>query len=183
MKFVLQFKNFGRGVYFKLFGAYMLSSLLSKELNNESRILDVGCGYSSSLSSVSKASYRVGLDFYKPYILKSKKSSIHDDYVLSDVRALPFKPKSFDCAVAIEVLEHLEKAESPEMLTEMERVASKIVLTTPNGFIPVYGGPNDNPEERHLSGWSASELKRFGFKVYGINGETSNDIYFACNYN
>ena len=42
----------------------------------------------------------------------------------------------------------------------MERVArEKIILTTPNGFLPTYAGPRDNPEEKHLSGWTYDELK------------------------
>ena len=165
-------QNLGRKIYFKLFGKYSPSSLLSKELESEWRILDVGCGQASVLRSVRKGSYRIGLDFFKPYILKSKKSLIHDDYVLGDVRALPFKPESFDCAVAIEVLEHLPKHEGLKMIAEMERVAKKIILTTPNGFFQVYTGADAlNPEERHISGWTASELKELGFKkVYGLGG-------------
>lgn len=163
-------KNIVRRIYHKLFGKYMLLALLAKEFDNGSRILDVGCGYSSSIRLIRKGSYRVGLDFYKPYILKSKRALIHDDYVLGDVRALPFKPNSFDCGVAIEVLEHLNKHDGPRMVREMERVAKRITLTTPNGFLPTYPGPNDNPDERHLCGWTVDELKKLGFKVYGLNG-------------
>lgn len=148
----------------------MLSPLLSKEFDSERRILDVGCGYSSSIRLIRKGSYAVGLDFYKPYLLKSKRALIHDDYVLGDARALPFKSDSFGCAVAIEVLEHLPKHEGSKMIVEMERCASKLILTTPNGFLPTYAGPDDNPDEKHLSGWSANELKQLGFKVYGLGG-------------
>lgn len=159
-----RFKNLIKKVY------YNKLSLLSRKLDSRSSILDVGCGYSSSIRLVRKGSYRVGLDFYKPYILKSKKSLIHDDYVLGDAKALPFKPNSFDCGVAIEVLEHLPKHEGAKMIAEMERVARKIILTTPNGFLPTYPGPDDNPHERHLSGWTVNELKKLGFQVYGGSG-------------
>lgn len=139
---MLWFKNFIKKVY------YNKLSLLSQKLDNQSRILDVGCGYSSSIRLVRKGSYRVGLDFHKPYILKSKKSLIHDDYVLGDAKVLPFKPNSFDCGVATEVLEHLPKHEGSKMIDEMGRVAKKIMLTTPNGFLPTYPSPDDNPDEK-----------------------------------
>ena len=154
-KVMKQFLNFSRVVYLKLFKAHMLSSLLSKDIKDGWTILDVGCGRSSSLMSVEKGSYRVGLDFYAPYIRKSRILSIHDDYVLGDVRALPFKSKSFDCAVATEILEHLDKHDGLIMIKEIERVVKKkILMTTPNGFLPAYGGPDDNPEERHLCGYT-----------------------------
>jgi len=159
---MLGFKTQVEKVYRKLFGRYSLSFLLSKELDNETRILDAGCGYSSNIRLVRKGSYRVGLDFSKPYILESKKLFIHDDYVLADVRALPFKPKSFDYAVAIEVLEHLDKHDGPKMLEELSRVAvRKIILTTPNDFLPL---------KTHVSGWRTGELEELGFQVYGLGG-------------
>lgn len=105
-----------------------------------------------------------------PYILKGKPASVHDFYVQGDVRRLPFKDKSFDCAVATEIIEHLIKEDALKMLGEMERVAKKLVLTTPNGFLPTYPGPLDNPDEAHLSGWTVTELKELGFQVYGMSG-------------
>lgn len=36
MKLILQFKRFGREIYLKLFGAYILLSLLSKEFDSPS---------------------------------------------------------------------------------------------------------------------------------------------------
>ena len=74
-------RNLWKRIYRKLFGAYSLSSLLSKEIENEWTILDVGCGRTSSLKGVNKGSYRVGLDIYKPYISKIRGVPIHNAYV------------------------------------------------------------------------------------------------------
>jgi SAM-dependent methyltransferase len=168
---LLRFKNLGGKIYLRFFGRYALLFLLSRELDSKGRILDVGCGQASPLALVNKLSYRVGLDFFNPFILISKRKGIHDDYVLADARYLPFKPKSFDCAVATEILEHLGKHEGPRTIKQMEEVAGKIILTTPNGFFQVYAGQDAlNPMERHLSGWTVSELKELGFKVYGLQG-------------
>ncbi len=163
--------NLLKKIYRKVFGTYVLSSLLSKKLEDEWLILDIGCGRISSLTGVEKGAYRVGLDNYKPYILKIKESSTHNAYVLGDARALPFKSNSFDCAVATEILEHLTKQDGLRMIEDIERVVKKrIIMTTPNGFLPTYASPDDNPEETHLCGYTAGELKKLGFKVWGFNG-------------
>jgi len=131
----------------------------------------VGCGRHSSLTGINKGSLKVGLDHYEPYIQRSRHAGVHDHYVIGDARRLPFRTGSFDCAVATEILEHMEKKDGVEMIAEMERVArKKIILTTPNGFLPTAPGPEDNPDEEHLSGWTAGELEAMGFKVYGFSG-------------
>ncbi len=160
-----------KNVYRNVFGTYNLSNLLSQEIENECSILDVGCGRTSALMKIRKGSFRIGIDIYKPYIEEIKGFSVHDGYCLCDVRELPFKSKSFDCAIATEILEHLEKQEAFKMLQEIERVTrKKILMTTPNCFLATYPGPYDNPDETHLSGWFYDELKNMGFKVYGFHG-------------
>jgi len=147
-------------------------SLLDEKLKDINTILDVGCGQCSPLRQLTnKPIYKVGVDIYEPYIEKSKLLYIHDYHVLGDARNLPFKTKSFECTMAIEVIEHLTKFEGLKMIKEMERIAKKrVILTTPNGLLLVKPGPEDNPEERHISGWTAKGLRKLGFKVYGING-------------
>lgn len=162
-------------IYLKFFGRYKLRFLLCKELEGMNSVLDVGCGRCSILYRVKeiikKRGYWVGLDFYEPYIIESRNLFIHDHYVLGDARNLPFPSKSFDCVVASEIIEHLEKQDGLKMLQEMERVArQKIILTTPNGFWPTYAGPKDNPKEKHISGWRKNDFQKYGFKVYGLNG-------------
>lgn len=158
-------------IYAKIFGVYSLSSLISKEIEDEWMILDVGCGRTSSLIGIDKGSYRIGLDIYTLYIHEIRGLSVHNAYVLGDARVLPFKSKSFDCAVATEILEHLDRHDGLAMITEIERVVKKkILMTTPNGFLPTYAGPEDNPEEKHLCGYTARELEKLGFKVYGFHG-------------
>jgi len=83
--------NFLKRISCILFRTSKLSSLLSKEIEDKWTILDVGCGRISPLQEVEMESYRVGLDIYEPYILKIKKLSVHDNYILGDARKLPFK--------------------------------------------------------------------------------------------
>jgi len=54
---------------------------------------------------------------------------------LCDVRKLPFKQKSFDTVLCMEVIEHLEKEEAIRLIEDMEKIArKKIIITTPVGF-------------------------------------------------
>jgi len=166
-----QFKNFARKIYLKLFGGHGLVSLLTKAIKDDWSVLDVGCGRDSILKYVNKGSYKVGVDIYEPYVKRATESNFYDEVIQADARKLPFESKSFDCAVAVEVLEHLDKSDGLVMLKELERVArKKVIMTTPNGFLNTYAGPADNPEEKHLSGYTAVEVKALGFRVHGLNG-------------
>lgn len=80
---------------------------------------------------------------------------------------MPFRDKSIDVSVAIEVIEHLNKSDGIKMIQEIDRVTkNRAILTTPNGFQQVFLA--SNIYEIHRSGWTASELREFGFKVRGI---------------
>jgi len=139
---------------------YDFYNLLSRELRGAKAILDVGCGDTSSIRHIK--TYKVGVDHCLSHLERSRREALQDDYIVGDIRFLPFRSKSFDCVVATEVLEHLSKEDGWMCLEELERVAcNKVVLTTPNGFLNV---------PSHLSGWIAKELKAKGYKVYGMHG-------------
>lgn len=155
-------------MYYLFIGRYNRVNLVQKAIRSQWTVVDVGCGCNSLLSDIKKGPLMVGLERYRPYVTGGK--DVHDYYVIGDAKAIPFKSGSFDCAAASEVIEHLEKKDGVRMLSEMERVArKKIILTTPNGFLPV-PEDKDNPGEKHLSGWTVEELKALGFKVYGTSG-------------
>lgn len=160
-----------KGIAERLFGCFGLSSLISEEIHEGWTILDAGCGRSSPLSGLYVDSCRIGLDSYAPYIINGWKKNVHHFYVIGDVRALPFKIRTFDCTVATEVLEHLSRSDGQAMLQEIKRVTRrKIILTIPNGFLPTYAGPEDNPDEMHLSGYTTRDLCGLGFRVRGFHG-------------
>jgi SAM-dependent methyltransferase len=142
---------------------------LKKELIGSKSILDVGCGMSSPIRFCS-VSYSIGVDLFRLYLMQAKRNKIHDDYVLGDVRKLCFRNSSFDCVAALDLIEHLSKAEGYNLLREMERVArKKIIVFTPNGYLRQDAYDN-NAWQAHKSSWSVRELKNQGYKVNGING-------------
>lgn len=92
--------------------------------NVNGRLLEVGCGTGMFIRSIKH--YRPDLDVYGCDISKTataiakknKKYNIH--YNVGEASALPYKDKSFDIVVMMDVLEHLRDVEGP--IKEAKRV-------------------------------------------------------------
>jgi len=159
------------------FEKFRLLPALEKEIlgSNSSRLslLDLGCGKESLLKHFSnKINYSVGVDNYAPYIEESRRKGIHKNYVQGDVLQVlkSLDDKSFSIVVALDLVEHLPKNLGWELIRQMERVAKhKIIIYTPNGFVP-QNEFDGNIQQTHLSGWEAGELRRRGFRIYGMSG-------------
>jgi len=66
----------------------------------------------------------------------------------------------------IEVIEHLEWSAGEKLLDELERIGSRVIVTTPNIHFQ-QGEYDGNIFQRHLSGWNPSDFKTRGYRVYG----------------
>ncbi len=142
---------------------------LKRELTNCESVLDLGCGYNSSLQYC-KVPFSVGVELFEPYLQESKKKGIHSEYIKADITKIEFISKSFDAILCLEVLEHLTKDEGYELIIKMEEWAKKkIIITTPNGYL-FQDGYDGNLFQEHKSGWSIEDLHKLGFKVYGMGG-------------
>jgi hypothetical protein len=142
---------------------------LKKELAGYNAVLDLGCGYDSPIQYCN-VPFSVGVELFDPYLEESKKKAIHNEYIKADVRKIEFRPRSFDAAVALDLLEHLTKDEGAELLCKMESWAKKkVVVFTTNGYL-LQGPCDGNYLQEHKSGWRVDELGELGYKVYGING-------------
>jgi SAM-dependent methyltransferase len=145
-------------------------NFLEGELRACHSVLDIGCGSNSPLSEVFGEFWAVGVDVQASSLEASRRSGIHDAYVEQDVRELDFDPCSFDAVLMLDVLEHLERLDALGLLRRAEAIArKKVLIFTPNGFLPQdpYEG---NPYQRHLSGWTAAELRDRGYRVSGFGG-------------
>jgi len=136
-------------------------------------VLDVGCGVMSPIAHHREAfAGLVGVDGHIPSILAARDARRHHAYCcinLKDVGAI-FAPKSFDCVVALDVIEHFTKEDGRALLDALERIAKKrVIVFTPNGFLP-QAATEDNPYQLHVSGWTADEMRGFGYDVIGIDG-------------
>lgn len=147
-----------------------LSYCLKKELRDCKTVLDLGCGPSSPLQQCSNIEYSVGVEAFPPYLAESKKKKIHNIYLDKKIEELDFPPNSFDAVIMIEVLEHLPKDKAHLILKRAQKWAKKkIIISSPNGFIN-QKAIDDNPLQKHLSGWNYQEMHSLGFKVKGLAG-------------
>lgn len=145
---------------------------IEKSVSGCETLLDIGCGTDSPVRAFSDRVICTGVDVYKPSLDISKKKGIHAKYVLSSALDLDkkFKEKSFDCVFACEIIEHMTKHDGRRLIKIMERLArKKIVIITPNGFVP-QKPYNGNPWQEHKSGWTSEEMKQRGFDVVGLRG-------------
>jgi len=147
--------------------------LLGESTDGCRTLLDVGCG---EMSPIAHHKHRfakmVGVDAHLPSMLAARAADRHHAYCCIDINdvAAVFREKSFDCVVALDVIEHLTKEAGLALLAKMETLARKrIVVFTPNGFLPQHA-TEDNPYQLHVSGWGAEEMRALGFEVIGIDG-------------
>lgn len=109
------------------------------DLDDESTILEVGCGtgiYSTHWVKPSIKFY--GLDISRGMLRRAatKIDSVSDKtlFIEGDAEHLPFRDASFDAVLSVNSIEHLD--DIPIALKEMKRVCregGKIVLSVPNG--------------------------------------------------
>jgi 2-polyprenyl-3-methyl-5-hydroxy-6-metoxy-1,4-benzoquinol methylase len=145
---------------------------LKREFRQCSSFLELGCGKDSPATSlVRNFNLSVGLDLHQPSLRKNKEKRHFKDYVLADIRDPPFKSNSFDCVVALDVIEHLSKPSGYRLMEHMENISlKKIVILTPNGCCHKEHIEDSNILQHHRSAWVLSEFLSRGHTVFGING-------------
>jgi SAM-dependent methyltransferase len=136
-------------------------------------LLDVGCGSNSPVRRLTAAiPRRTGVDAFAPALEASLAAGIHTDVRQMDILTIgeQFAPRSYDCVLASDVIEHLEKPDGLRLIAAMERIAArKVVIFTPNGFLPQAPYEN-NPWQAHRSGWDPDEMRALGYEPRGVNG-------------
>lgn len=128
-------------------------------------VLDCGCGIGRwGYLLRKKGCAVVGFDLTKSNVIEAKKLSKYSALLVADASYLPFKEGSFDCLMAVELLEHLPKEKGVKFLEDTKRLARKlVVLSTPSGYFEALC---DLPGEIHQSGWNKEELEAFGFRCW-----------------
>jgi SAM-dependent methyltransferase len=136
-------------------------------------VLDVGCGFRSPIRSFSHLIPRtVGVDGYDKAIERSRAAGIHSEYHRMDLMKVGefFGPKSFDAAIALDVIEHFDKPEGYRFLEMLESIARKrVIIFTPNGFLP-QDEWDGNVHQLHRSGWEVYDFELRGYRVTGMSG-------------
>jgi SAM-dependent methyltransferase len=149
---------------------HTLNYCLQRELGGCRTVLDLGCGPSSPLQHCHWIKYSVGVEAFRPYLEESRRAKIHTKYLNKKIEEVDFPDNSFDAVIMIDVLEHLSRKTALNVLKKAEKWAKKkVIVNTPNGFV---GQPviDENPYQRHRSGWTCQEMKKLGFRCYGLAG-------------
>jgi SAM-dependent methyltransferase len=127
-------------------------------------VLDLGCGTGHAWRlfinrNRSNDHFSVGAEIALPSLQYCLKNSLYKAVVCCDVRKLPFREKSFDVVILLQLVEHLTKEEGLKLIDEAEKTARKqVIIGTPVGFLEL---------DFHSSGWQPDELKQLGYKVSG----------------
>ncbi|MBI2085877.1 glycosyltransferase [Candidatus Daviesbacteria bacterium] len=131
-------------------------------------VLDLGCGQGKPMEFIKyriKIKKSVGVDLFEPYIQEAKQKKIHSEYLLTDIRKVSFKPKSFDLVMASHVLEHLPEKEAWKVLENMEKMAKKqVIVVTPIGE-HYHQLEDGNIWQLHVSAFTPRDFIARGYQV------------------
>lgn len=137
-------------------------------------LVDVGCGPGivGALCRVYRDPARtVGVDAHDPYLERVRRHRLYDELVRwrLEEAPLPFGDGEFEVATCIEVIEHLPRDAGERLLDELERIAARVVVSTPNWFFD-QEELDGNPLQRHRSLWRERDFAARGYTVTGVGG-------------
>lgn len=123
---------------------------------------DVGCGVGTWLEVLE----RQGIEIYGlegPWV-NSQSLRIHEKHMrVVDLNASFELGKTFDCALSLEVAEHLDPERGPFFVTHLCKLSDVVVF---GAAIPGQGG-TDHRNERYQSYWAA-EFQKNGFRAFDL---------------
>ncbi len=149
---------------------YPLQYLILCDLSSMKSVLDLGCGSHSMVPIIPSSINKTGVELFEASYHNGVESGRHNQYIREDLTKVRFEPKSFDAAVMLDVLEHLDKEAGSALLERMEKWAKRrVIIFTPNGFHhqECY---DDNPLMKHKSGWTVEDFHKRGYRVCGVRG-------------
>jgi ubiquinone/menaquinone biosynthesis C-methylase UbiE len=161
-----------------------VTEILQKDVDEEDRIIDVGCGIFMITDGISCKSI-LGIDIWTPYLdLKKDQFQTIKFDIANPNNFKIFIDNSYDVITCLDVIEHLEKDKGLALIKELKRIArKKVVIFTPEGFVEQSDGlagswGENNPiYQKHRSGWTTEELKSLGFETSLFNDVDHNQVY------
>jgi ubiquinone/menaquinone biosynthesis C-methylase UbiE len=175
-------RRFGYGGYKYIPGRWtgVAKSIIEQySLNNNSKILDIGCGKGyllHEIKSILPGAIVLGIDISK-YAIEHSHESIKNFLSLGSAFNLPFSDMEFDLAISLAVFHNLKNYELKKSLFELNRVAR-------NKYLMVESFRN-NEELFNLQCWAltaetflSKKEWEWIFMEYGYNGDYE-FIYFS----
>jgi 2-polyprenyl-3-methyl-5-hydroxy-6-metoxy-1,4-benzoquinol methylase len=131
------------------------------------RVLDIGSGMGYwGLLLRNSGRKTVAIEISKPYLRLTKMLGAYYAVIRASADTLPIKSNCFDTAVALEIIEHVNKQDGLSLIREMKRVSSCIMISTPSDPSSNLDLPKWVPEsERHLSYWTEKDFQAEGLKT------------------
>jgi ubiquinone/menaquinone biosynthesis C-methylase UbiE len=143
------------------------------KLNNNSKILDVGCAKGFMIYDLKKIIPKAniqGVDISK-YAIKNAKKEVKTLVKVANAKKLPFKDKSFDVVISINTIHNLNKKDCASAIKEISRVSKKYSFITVDAY-------KNSKEKKNMFKWnltaktimSVNQWKMF-FKKNNYNGD------------
>jgi hypothetical protein len=139
--------------------------------NPHPAILDVGAGKGKYHPLLRGAASLTMIDAWAPY-LEERLLTLEGIPIVPILgtaeRILPVLRASYDVALAIDFIEHLEKDRALSVIEYACRLAPRIAIFTPSGFFPQTRdgeGLGADHWQTHRSAWAPEELEALGFEV------------------
>ena len=103
----------------------------------------------------------MGVSDKMQFLLASKKISVHDDYVLTSLKNLPFRKRAFDLIIVRGILEYYLNLKVNEgILRALEEHRRGLVVVAPNNGCPITWS-----HKCYRSVCRANEFKGDGYRV------------------
>lgn len=105
--------------------------ILEKEIKKGDRVLDAGCGYGRNSEMIKSKKY-IGVDFSPDFIELAKELYPDREFLVADIKDLPFEDKEFDVSICVSVkgmiIGNLGNKEWDKMQKELKRVSNRLLI-------------------------------------------------------
>ena len=144
-------------------------NLIQKFYDKDTVIYDLGCSNSFRYEYFKNKTKIIGVEAFNYNISKNK----YNEYLITDIllfRKREKFPENKKIFILNDVIEHFSKEDGIEIINLLSTLKdSLIILFTPNGFIS-QSEIDNNPFQKHKSGWYCQEFKKNGFDILGSLG-------------
>ncbi len=144
------------------------------------RVLDVGVGYGQYgfmlrhrvAGTMDREAMTIdGIEGYAPYISTIQRQVYNTLFIDRAEVILPTLPgQAYQCALLIDVLEHLDQLTAQSLIAQLRRVADVVLVSTPAFWIPQED--ERNPLENHVSLWTERKLTALGATAFLPNEQS-----------